>query len=123
MYDGLKAEAELSKEDEYIEQLNKSKEKMEEYFLKVYVGSNSSATPNAPQTVTAKTNTSKRSLGLSANKHSIDFTARYHQRTRLQPSDELEEFFRMRGVPCNHQAQFPNLSRFARDIFSMPGMS
>ena len=60
-----------------------------------------------------------------------DFTARYKQATRCAPVRELEEFLLLPSVDwesCNpvqwwgdRQAQFPNLSRLARNILSIPG--
>jgi hypothetical protein len=53
------------------------------------------------------------------------------QASLLSPQDELERFFTLLPVPytdCNpiqwweaRRSDFPNLARFARDIFSIPG--
>jgi len=59
----------------------------------------------------------------------IDFTSRYNKRTRLD-IDEIDEFFKLPPESfsvdpiqwwAGRRAQFPNLSRLARDILSIPG--
>ena len=62
----------------------------------------------------------------------VNFTARYKQRARLD-IDELEEFFKLPPEDFDNcdpvqwwagrRTQFPNLSRFARDVLSIPGNS
>ena len=61
----------------------------------------------------------------------VNFTAQYRQRPRATVN-ELEEFFSLPQEDfetcdplqwwAGHCSQFPNLSRFARDILSIPGM-
>jgi hypothetical protein len=67
----------------------------------------------------------------STSPQKVNFTARYKQRPRATV-DELEEFFLLPQEDfetcdplqwwAGRHSQFPNLSRFARDILSMPGM-
>lgn len=63
----------------------------------------------------------------------FNFTSRYSaSQGESTPDDELDEYFNMKRVKewdgCdpvawwgNHAAQFPNLSKLARDILSIPG--
>ena len=67
----------------------------------------------------------------STSPQKFNFTARYRQRPRATVN-ELEEFFSLPQEDfetcdplqwwAGHRSQFPNLSRFARDILSIPGM-
>ena len=60
----------------------------------------------------------------------FNFTARYNKRARAVV-DELEDYFKLAQESFEHcnpiqwwvgrRAQFPNLSRLARDILSIPG--
>jgi hAT family C-terminal dimerisation region len=67
----------------------------------------------------------------STSPQKVNFTARYRQRPRATVN-ELEEFFSLPQEDfetcdplqwwAGHCSQFPNLSHFACDILSMPGM-
>ena len=67
----------------------------------------------------------------STSPQKVNFTARYRQRPRATVN-ELEEFFSLPQEDfetcdplqwwAGRRSQFPNLSRFARDILSIPGM-
>ena len=59
----------------------------------------------------------------------VDFTSRYNKHMRLN-IDEIGEFFKLLPESfavdpiqwwAGRRAQFPNLSRLARDILSIPG--
>jgi hypothetical protein len=78
--------------------------------------------------VTAQSSTSSISTPRSPQK--VDFTARYNKRMRHN-TDEIDEFFKLLPESfavdpihwwAGRRAQFPNLSRLARDILSIPGM-
>ena len=66
----------------------------------------------------------------SRSPQKVNFTARYKQRSRTD-IDELEEFWKLPQEDfencdpvqwwASRRAQFPGLSRYARDIFSIPG--
>lgn len=66
----------------------------------------------------------------SGSPQKVNFTARYKQRSRTDV-DELEEFWKLPQEDfencdpiqwwAGRRAQFPGLSRYARDIFSIPG--
>jgi hAT family C-terminal dimerisation region len=70
----------------------------------------------------------------AANSPLKEFTRRYHQNSHsTNPSQELEEYLQLKPEPweyCDPIAwwgsrsvtQLPNLSKLARDIFSIPGM-
>ena len=113
--------------------LEASKSKLESYFKDNYM-------PRRPIPLSATTSTlsicsdssaatSSRTTSKSPQKN---FTARFNQRKRT-PSDELMEFWRLPQEDfdaCDplqwwhgRRSQFPNLSRLARDIFTIPGRS
>lgn len=66
----------------------------------------------------------------SRSPQKVNFTARYKKSARTL-RNELEEFFKLPQEDfdscdplqwwAGRQAQFPNLSRFARDVLSIPG--
>jgi len=66
----------------------------------------------------------------SSSPQKVNFTAQYKQRSRAD-IDELEEFWKLPPEDfekcdpiqwwAGQKAQFPGASRFARDIFSIPG--
>jgi hypothetical protein len=68
----------------------------------------------------------------SGSPQKVDFTARYKKRTRAF-IDEIEEFFKLPSETFDNcdpiqwwagrRAQFPNLSRLARDILAIPGVN
>ena len=67
----------------------------------------------------------------STSPQKVNFTAQYKQRPRATVN-ELQEFFSLPQEDfeicdplqwwAGRRSQFPNLSRFARDLLSMPGM-
>jgi hypothetical protein len=66
----------------------------------------------------------------STSPQKVNFTARYKQRTH-RDVDELEDFWKLPREDfencdpiqwwAGRRAQFPGLSRYVRDIFSIPG--
>lgn len=80
-----------------------------------------------PSTTTSQLVTAGQS---NASPQKVNFTSRYKQRTPAT-RNELEEFFKLPQEDfdtCNplkwwagRVAQFPNLSKFARDLFGAPG--
>ena len=70
------------------------------------------------------------SVANSGSPQKFDFTARYNKRARAVV-DELEDYFKLAQESFEHcdpirwwagrRAQFPNLSRLARDMLSIPG--
>jgi hypothetical protein len=99
--------------------LEESKAKLEAHYRADYAKPIS--TP-----VTAQSSTSSIS---ARSPQKVDFTSRYNKRTRLN-IDEIDEFFKLPPESfavdpiqwwAGRHAQFPNLSRLARDILSIPG--
>lgn len=80
--------------------------------------------PNSASTPPAPANASR------GSPQKVDFTARYKRRVQAYV-DELEEYFKLPQENfdvcdpvqwwAGRRAQFPNLSRLARDILSIPG--
>lgn len=77
--------------------------------------------------VSAQSSTSSMSV---RSPQKVDFTSRYNKRMRLNV-DEIGEFFKLLPESfavdpihwwAGRRAQFPNLSRLARDILSIPGV-
>ena len=68
---------------------------------------------------------------LTTSPQKVNFTSRFKQRT-LATWNELKDYFILPQEDfetcdplkwwAGHVAQFPNLSRFARDLFGAPGM-
>jgi hypothetical protein len=83
--------------------------------------------PQAPTTAPQPSAAPKPS---SSSPQKVNFTARYKQRSRTD-INELEEFWKLPQEDfencdpvqwwAGRRAQFPGLSRHARDIFSIPG--
>ena len=109
--------------------LEASKIELESYFNDNYAARQPipllTATSSTSSILSASASSSKISRSPQKN-----FTSRFNQRKRT-PSNELQEFW---GLPqedfdvCDplqwwngRRSQFPNLSRLARDIFSIPG--
>jgi hypothetical protein len=113
--------------------LEASKSKLKSYFEDNYMS-------RRPIPLTATTSTSSicsdfsatTSLPTTLRSPRKNFTARFTQRKRM-PSDELLEYWHLPQEDfdtCDplqwwhgRRSQFPNLSRLARDIFSIPGRS
>jgi hypothetical protein len=100
--------------------LEESKAKLEAHYRAHYAKPIS--TP-----VSAQSSTSSMSVH---SPQKVDFTSRYNKRMRLN-IDEIGEFFKLLPESfavdpiqwwAGRRAQFPNLSRLARDILSIPGV-
>lgn len=130
MYEGAIREATEDQDEEYLLLIEKSKETLRAYFIANYAGKYGTLTEGAEQDTDGDDvsgNTGRRS---PTKKH--DFTCRYKKQNT--PVDEFEDFFGMTPERFRdgwsvvawwaaHRDRFPNLSRLARDILSIPGMS
>jgi hypothetical protein len=101
--------------------LENSRERLKTYYRTHYApepSSETNATQSAPSVA-------------SGSPQKVDFMARYKKQARVLV-DEIEEFFKLPQEAFDNcdpiqwwagrRAQFPNLSRLARDIISIPGM-
>ena len=130
---GLIQDADADKDDEFKAQILTACDSLQEYYMKNYVNE---ATDN-PESVPGSTSDTVNPITRSPRKH--DFMARYTQRKHIQPlpNKELMDYFIVtpqawEGGERRHDildwwrmqsTRFPNLSRMARDILSIPGMS
>jgi hypothetical protein len=99
--------------------IDEMKDKLKVYFERHYNRPDPAQLLNFPQTTASE----------SGSPQKVDFTARYHRATRV--IDELAEYLRQpreNFKTCNplkwwaaRTSQFPNLSRFARDLLTIPG--
>jgi hypothetical protein len=105
---------------EALEHVERMKDQLKEYFEKYYQHlALPSSTPMPLRVSTSDTGSPQK----------VDFTARYHRINHIV--DELAEYLRLPREDfktCNpikwwaaRVSQFPNLSRLARDILSIPG--
>jgi hypothetical protein len=116
-YEGLLSDCDNDRSA--ISLLNLFKDRLHSHYLSDYATS-------SPVTTTPTQATPSVSSG---SPQKVDFTARY-KKARVF-IDELEEYFKLpqeRFDTCDpiqwwagRRAQFPNLSRLARDILSIPG--
>ena len=117
-YEGLLSDCDNDRSA--ISLLNLFKDRLHAHYLANYAkGSSAASTP----TQTAPSIS-------SGSPQKVDFTARYKKARMFV--DELEEYFKLplesfdRCDPiqwwASRHAQFPNLSRLARDILSIPGV-
>lgn len=118
-YDGLVADC--GDDLEMQSALEDSRESLREHYRNHY----------APKTLSMANPTPTTGPPVSSGSpQKLDFMARYKKRGRLV-ADELEEFFKLSQENFDHvdpiqwwagrRAQFPNLSRLARDMLSIPG--
>ena len=108
--------------------LEESKVKLEAHYRAGYAKPLISA--SGPP-LTAQSLTSSISSTSARSPQKVDFTSRYSKRMHLNV-DEIDEFFKLPPKSfavdpihwwAGRRAQFPNLSRLARDILSIPGVS
>jgi hypothetical protein len=107
--------------------IDSRKEELEVYYQEKY------AKKVTPQVATASSPAPSTFSQAPDSPEKVNFTARYSQRQPLGSRNELEEFFRLTPElweSCDpvqwwgaRKLQFPNLSRLARDLLSIPGMS
>lgn len=127
-YSGLKDDASRDGADgwEHLKHIDESKESLQNHFRKHYSSRKSiSRTPSSVSQLSADTNGSPQRF---------NFTSRYlSSQAESSEDDEFDEYFNMKRSKdwegskpiiwwAAHAAQFPNLSRLARDILSIPGM-
>lgn len=116
-FEGLKQDSE--DDPSMMEHLEASKTRLEEHYHASYAH----VTPRpAPQAVIPASTPS--------SPQKVNFTSRY-RKAQQSHVDELEEYFKLPQEDfdaCDpvqwwggRRAQFPNLSRLARDILSIPG--
>lgn len=124
---GLNGDAEVDNDTQYKKQISESCTALQSYYAENYARHAVTST-DSPSTSPINP------LTRSPRKH--DFMARYSQRKRVQPlpHNELSDYFRSVGdssLEWDGDAlgwwkwqsnRFPNLSRLARDILSIPGM-
>jgi hypothetical protein len=104
-----------------LEHLEASRAKLEEHYHTHYA--NSTPPRPAPSPTVA--------ISTPSSPQKVDFTFRY-RKTQRASLNELEEYFKLPQedfLTCDpvkwwagRRAQFPNLSRLARDILSIPGL-
>lgn len=125
-YAGLKDDALQDIEDgmENLTHIDRSKESLCQYFIKKYSRNTSDATTTPSTPFESSTDGSPKRF---------NFTQRYRaSQVGSSTDNEFDEYFSMNPVkdwdknePINwwasHAAQYPNLSRLARDILSIPG--
>jgi hypothetical protein len=122
-YAGLVADCEG--EATSLWELEQAKDNLEQYFRSRYC-----TPPSRPSTPPSSSPTAPLSAFDSPEK--VDFTARY-ETLPVESVDEWEEFLTLKRksfatcdpIRCwgGRSSRFPKLSRLARDILSMPGMS
>ena len=105
-----------------VSQLEFVKGQLSQRYQEQYMQDIPALVPSRPAVMSTSTS--------SASPQKVNFTARYKQRPR-PVADELWDYFKLPQEDfdaCNplawwagRQSQFPNLSRFARDLLSMPG--
>jgi hypothetical protein len=101
--------------------LESAKKDLHTYYQTYYTNSSEDPQPRQSQTSAAD---------IRGSPQKVNFTSRYRRKERLA-TDELEEYFKLPREDfesCDpirwwmgRRAQFPNLFRLARDIFSIPG--
>ncbi|KIJ27296.1 hypothetical protein M422DRAFT_271550 [Sphaerobolus stellatus SS14] len=112
-----------TEEPDLLAYVDARKQELELYYQEKYAGKAVPPLPTASPFPSASR--------APASPEKVNFTARYSQRQPLCPRNELEDFFRMTPElweSCDpvqwwgaRKLQFPNLSRLARDLLSIPG--
>jgi hypothetical protein len=108
-------------DEDAIEHIEFSKNELKDYLDTFYASSTTPPSPNPPL--------SRIIVDSSGSPQKVDFMARYQR--SYHAVDELAEYLRQPPEPfniCNpvkwwaaRVSQFPNLSRLARDILTIPG--
>jgi hypothetical protein len=119
-YEGLWADSEGDPSAQ--EHIKRCREDLREHYLSDYAKKLTAPPLRAQPTPTTLKNGSPQK---------VDFLSRYNKPARAN-TDELEEYFKLpqeNFITCDpvqwwfgRRAQFPNLSRLARDILGIPGM-
>ncbi|KIJ36210.1 hypothetical protein M422DRAFT_261541, partial [Sphaerobolus stellatus SS14] len=118
-------------EAEFLEHIEDRKRDLESHYAVHYAGQVSSSTKLSQPSPSTSSVLHRTSSNLTSSPEKINFTARYAIRRPAAERNELEEYFRLMPEvweECNpvtwwgaRHAQFPNLSRLARDVMSIPG--
>lgn len=127
MYEGAKQEAIEDDDEEYLLLIEKSRAALRTYFDQNYASRSATGGEGEDDEDSAGTS----GLGKRSPTKKHDFTRRYKK--QYVPVDEFEDFFGMNPEPFRdgwsavtwwaaHRDRFPNLSRLARDILSIPGV-
>lgn len=129
MYEGAKQEATDDDDSEYLLLIEKSRAALRKYFDTHYAGKVGNSGAGGVGQDADSTGTCDNSKRSPTKKH--DFTQRYKKRNVVL--DEFDDFFDMQPENFHdgfsavtwwaaHRDRFPNLSRLARDILSIPGL-
>jgi hypothetical protein len=123
-YEGLQADCEDSVSMQH--ELDSAKDQLKNYFQANYAR----RTPPARPTTSSTGDSPTQASGPTRSPQKVDFTARYKKRARV--FDEFDEYFRLplevfEGCDpiqwwFSRRVQYPNLSRLALDVLSIPGM-
>jgi hypothetical protein len=121
-YDGLRADLSDDSDPLALEHLEQCKASLEFHYETYYAKPDDTHSRPSPAPITSKPSSPQK----------VDFTARYCKPAR-EFVNELQEYFKLPQedfATCNlvqwwagRRSQFPNLSRLARDILSIPGTS
>lgn len=122
-----------TEEPDFLEHIEDCKRDLESHYAAHYASKVSLSTTLLQPSVSTSSALHRTSSSLTSSPVKIDFTARYAIRQPATERNELEEYFRLMPEvweECDpvtwwgaRRPQFPNLSRLARDVMSIPGIA